>query len=173
MTSAKTTRITKFSADEGIFLPDDRVEAIWSEELYQREMRAILLPIIETLTFDDDTDIFDDLSTSNYSLEDVNNIFSIEPSQGFLMSYEYVVANISFSPPPNVDVKIVATLNVDDGDKEKIIIRGCTSPISYKFEPEYVEFNRRVCKIIIKRYNNKKFIVFYFFSYIMKYQRVK
>lgn len=79
-----------------------------------------------------------------YDPFNIRNIFTITPSSGNLLPYEYLMAVVGFNPPPNAKIQAVLLCNVEGGEPEKIVLKGITAGIKYKFDKDKIEFKRKV-----------------------------
>lgn len=125
--------------------------SVRDKEEYESELKKILQPIIDIETIPDDVEIFQDLPESeevrHYDPYDLKNIFAIEPFQGILSPYEYIMLNVKFRPPPNVAVQATVLCKVEGGETEKLILKGISSIIKYQFDKEKINFKRKVNKL--------------------------
>lgn len=111
-------------------------------------MKTILEPIIDQYYEEVDTEFFSELPKTidiyDGKTVDINSVFSIEPYSGVLLPYEYILANVAFNPPPNAMVKAVVLCNVEGGETERMVLRGASAKVMYKFDKDRIDFRRKV-----------------------------
>lgn len=130
------------------FISEDFRQSDWDGVRYEEEMKIVLGPLVEKYVPVEDTDFFSELpladDTKVYDPYDIQNIFTIEPFRGTLLPYEYIVANIGFNPPPNVRIQAVVLCNIEGGEAERLVLRGSTAKLLYKFDRDKIDFKRKV-----------------------------
>lgn len=114
------------------------------------QIRNILQPITEQYFDQEDMNFFANLPKSEdlmvHDACDIDSIFNIEPYFGSLRPYEPLMANIGFSPPPEVRVRAVVLCHVEGGETESMVLKGTCARICYKLDREKIEFKRTVSK---------------------------
>ncbi|KAG5865676.1 hypothetical protein JTB14_020627 [Gonioctena quinquepunctata] len=132
-------------------LGEKHVEATveWSHDRFEMEANKIMKDLVdEFVTIEDTDDSFFLEEKLSEKLPLLGNIVKIEPSRGYLEPYEYIVVTVGFFPPPNVKIKCTATCNVQEGEKEHLVLTGVSANISYKLNKEHIEFGRKLfCEV--------------------------
>lgn len=133
------------NGEEIVDIPDE-TEHVWNDADYAREMRKILIPIVQKFMDDsNEQDLFEDISNSSDGDQyQISNILTIEPFQGQLEPYEYGVATVGFFPPPNTKIRAKLICKVEGGEYESLSIVGTSCKISYELNKKYVEFGHQV-----------------------------
>lgn len=118
-----------------------------NEEI-KEDLRKHLQPIVEPYFENEDTDFYSGLPSSEVALAhdpyNLQNIFNIEPVFGSLLPFEYLMANVGFNPPPNVRVKAVVLCNVEGGETERLLLKGASAKVRFKFDKDKIDFKRKV-----------------------------
>ncbi|XP_074027129.1 hydrocephalus-inducing protein homolog isoform X2 [Leptinotarsa decemlineata] len=125
----------------------------WSTDRYNEEAKSILRNLVagfRTPDENEDDTFFSGVKTKKRSA--LSNMITIEPSNGCLDPYEYIVVSIGFFPPPNVKIKFTAVCAISGGETESIVVSGMSSSMSYKLSSDVIDFGRQLFCEVCERY---------------------